>query len=94
MATRTLKNQTLQADRHTLIADTSSADVTFDGIGLSLYIGGAGNITIEALDGTQVLYSGLLAGSQIYPPLFQQIESTNSTATNVVVIWRSNPAGQ
>lgn len=89
MATRTLKNQTLQADRH-VSANPTSADITFDGIGLAVFANVAGDVEVVDLADNAVVYT-MVAGSTINPPLFQRIESTNSTSTSVVVMYRQNP---
>lgn len=51
-----------------------------------LYVGGAGNVNLKRLDGTNVLFTGLLAG-QILPVQFQQVVSSTTTATLLIALY-------
>ena len=47
---------------------------------LALYIGGAGNVRVTTLAGTDILFSGLTAGSYLNVQV-KRVWSTNTTAT-------------
>lgn len=49
----------------------------------AIYVGGAGNIALITFAGTSITFNGLLTGS-ILPVGAQRINSTNTTATNLV----------
>lgn len=49
----------------------------------SIYVGGAGNITLVTLGGTTVTFVGVLVGT-ILPVCAQQVRATGTTATNLV----------
>lgn len=52
-----------------------------------LYIGGAGNVKVDmSMDGTAVVFSGLLAGS-ILPIQVVKIYATDTTATSIVALY-------
>jgi hypothetical protein len=52
-----------------------------------LYIGGAGNITVDMVGGqTGVLFSNLVAGS-VYPLRVSRVYATGTTATGIVALW-------
>jgi hypothetical protein len=89
MATRSLKQTTLQADRHTASTDASAADITFSGIGVAIFCNVAGDVEVRDLAGNYAVYT-MVAGSTINPPLFDMIRDDNSTAT-VIVMYRQNP---
>lgn len=58
-------------------SDTDAVD--FNG----LYIGGAGDIKVDLLNGSTVTLSSALAGT-IYPLRVTKVYSTGTTATNIV----------
>ena len=49
----------------------------------SLYIGGAGNINVDTVDGTTVLFTGVTAGS-VLPIRVKRVRATSTTATAIV----------
>ena len=49
----------------------------------SLYIGGAGNIRVTTVNGQDVTFTGVLAGT-ILPVSVKRVWSTNTTATGIV----------
>lgn len=51
----------------------------------ALYIGGAGNVVVDTLDGTTITFSGATAGSVI-PCAVKRVRSTSTTATNIVAL--------
>ena len=89
---RRIKQRTIQADRHTAATDVSSAtgaDLTFDGVGVSVFCNVAGDVEVVDLSGQASVYT-MVAGSMINPPLFSRIESDNSTSTSVIVGYVAN----
>ena len=56
----------------------------------ALYVGGAGNISVEMVgnDGADqtVIFTGVLAGS-ILPIEVTRVNSTSTTATTIVALW-------
>lgn len=81
------------------VSDTSSADVDVCALDpggnpcRAVLVLGAGNMVVEhpgdyGLTGTQqqVTWTGLAAGTYV-PVALSKIESTGSTATNVILIW-------
>lgn len=48
-----------------------------------LYIGGAGNLKVDLLDGSTVTFTGLLVGT-IYPFTVKRVYATGTTATNII----------
>ena len=63
-------------------SDSTSEAVNFRGV----YVGVAGNVAIVTDDGTAVTYVGAAAGS-IIPVRGKRVNSTNTTATNLVGIY-------
>jgi hypothetical protein len=51
----------------------------------SLFVGGAGNISLVTLNGNTVAFTGVLAGS-ILPVQGRKVRSTGTTATNIVAL--------
>ena len=62
----------------------SSAD--YPNQGCVLYVGGAGDLAVVTSSGSEVTLVGVLAGSFI-PVQVLRVESTNTTATNIVALW-------
>ena len=51
-----------------------------------LFVGGAGNITVDLTDGkTAVLFTGVLAGT-FFPVQVKRVRATGTTATNIVAL--------
>lgn len=57
-----------------------------DGAAKALYIGGSGNINLDTIDGTTVVFNELIAGS-ILPVRVARVRSTSTTATNIVALY-------
>lgn len=57
-----------------------------DGEADAIYVGGAGNAVVVRPDGTTVTFSGLLAGN-IYSIKSDRVNSTGTTATNMVALY-------
>jgi hypothetical protein len=52
----------------------------------ALYIGGAGNISVDTAAGDTVTFSGLAAGT-ILPVSVKRVRSTSTTATLIVALY-------
>jgi hypothetical protein len=52
----------------------------------ALFVGGAGNLVAVMAGGTTVTFTGVVAGS-ILPIRVTRVNSTNTTATNIVSIY-------
>ena len=50
-----------------------------------LYVGGAGNVAIQAADGTTATLSGVVAGT-VLPIQVVKVNATGTTATNIVAL--------
>lgn len=67
-------------------AVTKSDTVSFTQTARALYIGGAGNIAAVMPDGSVVNFIGLAAGT-ILPIRCTRVNSTDTTATNIVALY-------
>lgn len=68
------------------VAVTPSDTVNFArGLCRAIYVGGAGNF-VAIVDGAAITFNGALAGN-IYPIQATRINSTNTTATNLVALY-------
>ena len=54
---------------------------------IGFFVGGAGDVAVKTAGGTTVTFSNCLAGA-VYPIKCVQIRSTNTTATNIVALYR------
>ena len=54
--------------------------------GAVLYVGGAGDLSVQFADGGTAVFSGLLAGT-FFPLNVVRVNATGTTATNIVAIW-------
>lgn len=52
----------------------------------AIYVGGAGNLRIDLVDGGTVTFVGLLAGT-ILPVQSIRVYSTSTTATNLIALY-------
>ena len=75
---------TIPGEGAAAVTPNDSTDLTT--IARALYVGGAGNVKIDAADGSTVTFSGVLAGS-ILPVRAARVYSTGTTATNIVAIY-------
>ena len=66
-------------------AVTPSDTVNFDAVG-TLYVGGDGDVAIVTESGDVVTLSSVSAGTFI-PVACIRVNSTNTTAANIVVLW-------
>ena len=51
-----------------------------------VYVGGAGNVSAKSVSGSDVVFTGVPAGS-ILPIRATRINTTNTTATDMVAMW-------
>lgn len=68
------------------IAVTKSDTINFFEMTRSLYIGGAGDVTVLGMDGNPVTFSAVPAGT-ILPIRVLRVYATGSTATNIVAMF-------
>lgn len=52
----------------------------------ALYVGGAGNLKVRMLDGSDVTFSNTQAGAQ-YALRVDRVYATGTTATGIVALW-------
>lgn len=75
-------------------AATPSNTVELNGISRRLFVGGAGNLNVERIDGTQVFFQGVPAGT-ILPIRVKKVRVNDgattpanaTTATNIVALY-------
>jgi|TARA_R110000796_G_scaffold42449_9_gene104944 hypothetical protein len=66
------------AESYTLYAD--------DNAGCVLYVGGAGDLRVLTSSGSDITFTGVLAGSFI-PVQVKRVFSTSNTATSILALW-------
>jgi len=66
------------AEDYTLYAD--------DNAGCVLYVGGAGNLRVLTSSGSDITFTGVLAGSFI-PVQVKRVFATSNTATSILALW-------
>ena len=71
------------SDVYETITPSDSTDL--DDLARAIYVGGAGNIAAVQHDGTVVNFIGAVAGT-VLPIAVRRINSTNTTATNLVAL--------
>ena len=76
-----------QATYARTITPSDSANLPDIGTGgMLVYIGGAGNLSVDTMAGqTAVVFTGLLAGT-ILPVVVKRVRSTSTTATNLIAL--------
>jgi len=67
--------------RAVVLTPSDSADLA--NVAAALWVGGAGNISLDTPDGTTVLISGIPAGT-VLPVRVRRVRSTSTTATLIV----------
>jgi hypothetical protein len=68
-------------------AATTGHDTTeLTAVTRSLYVGGAGNLTVLMADGTTCTFTAVAAGT-ILPIRVRRVNLTNLTASNIVALW-------
>lgn len=77
---------TLRPARHAFaVTPSDSADLTPRFATKGLFVGGAGNLNIDTMDGKTVLMTGIPAGAFV-PVQVKRVRSTSTTATNIVAL--------
>lgn len=61
-------------------------DSTLIGQTIGLFVGGAGNLNVTMADGTDCVFTGVVAGS-VLPLSVKRVKSTSTTATNIVALY-------
>jgi len=69
------------------VAITKSDTVNLEKITDAVYVGGAGDVAFVSQSDVAVTFSGAVAGS-ILPVAAKRINSTNTTATNLVALYQ------
>lgn len=65
---------------------TPSDTTVLDDATRALFVSGAGNLTVLMMDGQQVTFTAVLAGT-ILPVRVTKVFQTGTTATNIVALW-------
>lgn len=78
--------ETNPAESFGAVVDPNAANVSFTTIARSLYIGVSGNLSVTGVDGTSVLFTGLLSGS-ILPVQCIGTITTSTTVTNIIPLY-------
>ena len=83
MADRYANQQAPSSPALEAFAITPHDSTDFEQVTRGIYVGGAGNIVAVMSDGTAVTFTGALVGT-ILPIRARRVNSTNTTATNLV----------
>jgi len=67
-------------------AVTPSDSTNLSNVTRAIYVGGDGNMVCVKEDGNTVTFTGVKAGSW-YPIRCKRVNSTNTTATNIVALF-------
>lgn len=83
--------QKLQAGRAAAVTPSNTVDIPSVSGGTSnngcvLYVGGAGNLTVDTVGGDAVTFVAVPAGSFI-PVQVTRVYATGTTATSIVALW-------
>jgi len=83
--------QKLQVGRAAAVTPSNTVDIPSITGGTSnngcvLYVGGAGNLTVDTVGGDTVTFTGILGGSFI-PVQVTRVYATGTTATSIVALW-------
>ena len=65
-----------------VVAVTPSDTTTYGPVLRGLFVGGAGNVAVEAEDGSTATFTGVLAGT-VLPVTAARVLSTGTSATNI-----------
>ena len=68
------------------VAITPSNTTDLDGLTKAVYVGGAGNLVAVDWTGATCTFTGVLAGT-VLPIRVRRINSTSTTATNLVALF-------
>jgi hypothetical protein len=83
--------QKLQVGRAAAVTPSNTVDIPSVSGGTSnngcvLYVGGAGNLTVDTVGGDTVTFTGILGGSFI-PVQVTRVYATGTSATSIVALW-------
>lgn len=86
---------TLQANA-AVNGDFSSSDSTIDGLGIGIYVGVTGDVTIQIVganeDGpSSLLFTGVPQGTFMQVPLFKQVLADGTTSTDLTISYMKTP---
>lgn len=87
---------TLQANRADN-GDFSSSDSTISGVGVGIYVGVAGDVTIQLFNpvpgggDVTALYTAVPQGTFMQVPLFKQVIAAGTTATDLTISYMAVP---
>jgi hypothetical protein len=62
-----------------------SDTVDLSSIAYGVYVGGAGNLKVDLIDGTTVTFNGVLVGT-VLPIIAKRVYATGTTATNLIAL--------
>ena len=77
---------TIQANRD-LTGVFSSANSTITGIGVGIYVGVAGDVSILTRGGDTAVYTAVPQGTFMQVPLFKQVLAAGTTSTNLSIAY-------
>lgn len=78
-------DMTLRPARHAVaVTPNDSADLSPRYATKGLFIGGAGNLNVDTMDGKTVLFTGVPVG--FFHIQVKRIRATSTTATNIVAL--------
>jgi hypothetical protein len=84
MQTTNLSSEnTAPAESAQAVTPSDSADLTT--LSRAIYIGGAGNLSVDMADGSTIVFIGLATG-QILPVRCKRVRATMTTATNIIAM--------
>jgi hypothetical protein len=83
--------QKLQVGRAAAVTPSNTVDIPSITGGTSnngcvLYVGGAGNLTVDTVGGDTITFTGVLGGSFI-PVQVTRVYATGTSATSIVALW-------
>lgn len=68
-------------------AVTPSDSADLGDVAVALYVGGAGDVSVDTVGGQEsIVFSSMSAGT-ILPVRVKRVNATGTTATNIVALW-------
>ena len=80
-----LQGGSVPATKFETVTKSDATNFT-NGVCRGIFVGGAGAVAVVDVDGTAVTFTGVVAGS-ILPVQAVRVNSTNTTATNMVALF-------
>lgn len=77
----------LQSYTQGAAVNIASTDFSVGRTADAIFVGGAGNVTLGLTDGTNLTFTGILAGTTI-PMRHSSVIKATTTATNMVSMWQ------